>query len=282
MPRRERRRARRLPVHVPVEVDTKNGPVEAAMRDLSRPGVRLHLKAADLGFAPTADVGYAAFCVGRALRETVSMRLHYQAIGPLVEKCARVTRIAVPIEAPEAVEIGCHFDTPLSAEQVSMLGVALPPAGDGSPVSPGSPGHVVSVYPPQPALPPRAPAPAGPVPGAWDERSYRALISSVGPGTAPSILCQADRLNAEAVRVRMSRRGYEDLSVTEAAIRITQRHGSELSLKLMEGTDTRWIGPVRLYGVEVPAESEAEVLLTFAFAEPLGGDDRQRLGLKAA
>ncbi len=110
---------------------------------------------------------------------------------------------------------------------------------------------------------------------------YRALLSGSVKPRLPAILCHADRCSRAAVRVRMSRNGYEGLSVAEAAVRLTERHGTKLTMKLMAEHAGVWSGAVQLYSVEITGDAKSEVLLTFAFEHPLSEDESERLGLAA-
>lgn len=122
-----RRQADRVPVQVPVELDGHAGPLEARTADLSRTGARLRLDLATLGGWQGIDLSGAAALVREILPDTIGVRLHYKVLGPLLYRTITPTRISIPPDAPDHVELGCAFDRPLSLEETTSLGAPLPP-----------------------------------------------------------------------------------------------------------------------------------------------------------
>ena len=293
MSRSERRGATRMPLCATVEIETPQGALLAEMQDLSRPGTRLHLRRQALGLAEGGDLRTTVEQLERALGATPTVILEARGSGERIDKRVRITRISLPIDAPHSVELGCVFKVPLDPRQVKVLGLTGPVQRDVDAAEGRKPikrASTVRVRRPTPPVPPatgvvrlgdaaverrmEAREPVMPC-------SFRALISSAMEHSPPAILCNADQLSRHAIRVRMSRSGYEGLSVVEAAVRITERHGTQLSLKLMEGAAQVWTGPVRLYSVEVPDGAHSEVILNFAFDRDMSDEETVRLGLAA-
>lgn len=282
-----------MPLCATVVIVTSAGTFLGEMQDLSRPGIRLRLRRNALGLTETGDLRTTVEQLERMLGTTPTLNLDVRDGGLPIEKRVRVTRIALPMDAANTVELGCRFEVPLDPKQVRALGIAGPVERDIAAAE--------GRKPPRPASTVRVPRPPSKVPPATgiarvadpsvEVRTegdgpvvpcdFRALISSLAEPRRPAILCHADQFTRAAVRVRMSRHGYEGLSVAEAAVRITQRHGTEQTMKLVVDSLEVWNGTVRLYSVEVPDSRGGEVLLTFAFKDVLSDEETVRMGLVA-
>ncbi len=290
-----RRRACRLPLQVPVQLQGRDGPVDALMQDVSRTGVRLQVATQALGFAPTLELASTAQMVADRLDASIVMRLHHDALGSLLERTATITRLSIPSDAPDSVELGCQFEVPLSAEEATTLGVPLPPVeGDDEAFCPRADSAApfrrttVSELTADVEVPPERPdvaaEPSGqhaPAPrfGVSAKQTFRAYVASTADDAPPSLLCHTDHLSREAVRVRVPRTGYEGDTVAEATVRFTQRYGTRAGLKIMDIHQHLWTGPVRVCSLEMPAERGSDMLITLAFGRRLRPAELRRLGL---
>lgn len=142
---------------------------------------------------------------------------------------------------------------------------------------------------PEPLVPAAAPAPLGaagpraPAPAPRFASSvkyvYRAYLKSDVAAAQSTLLGNSDQLSRDAVRVRMARKGYEGLTVVEATILFSQRHGTRGGLKIMNGSTHLYTGPVRVCSIELPAAHAGEMLITLAFDRRLNPAETRRLGL---
>jgi len=314
MGRYNRRLADRIPVEVPVELDTNSGIVEAETMDVSRTGMRIHVRARDLGHAPSLEMSETAAHVAAALSPRFAARLHFRMLGPLLERVVRMTRLSIPPDRPAWIEIGCRFDEPLTLEDATTLGVPLPPVeGTDEEFCPradvAGPHHRESAVPnlaeaarrpqaqPQPveqapsesdveAEAPAATEKEGAAPGGDGARfggmvthRYRAFVTSTESEALPPLVCQTDQLSRIAVRVRLPREGYEDDDAAGATMRFTERYGNDVGLKLVDGPEHLWTGPARVFCVEVPEDVRTDVLVTLAFGRRLRPAELLRLRL---
>lgn len=266
----ERRRAQRLPVALPAAVETPSGPVDGDSQDVSRVGMRVRVTCRGLGFAPTLNLASTAAAVRGVFASTVDCALHHRVLPKSVRRVGGIARIALPLDAPDSVELGVHFDTPLTESDATILGIALPPLRAGQPTPAVVPEPVEAESPP-----------AAPLVGALS-CSYRAFLASSSPEAPPSLPCHGDQLSREALRVRMSRDAFSSDDAAAATMQFADRYGTRLTMKLMDVHKHLWTGPVRLCGVDLPPDRPGEMLLTLAFERRLRPAELRRLGLDRA
>lgn len=305
-----RRLADRIPVEVPVELDTNNGIVEAETMDVSRTGMRIHVRARDLGHAPSLEMSETAAHVAAALSPRFAARLHFRMLGPLLERVVRMTRLSIPSDRQAWIEIGCRFDEPLTLEDATTLGVPLPPVegtdeefcpradvagphhreakmldlAEAARRPPAQPVEDASSESGAAAETPASIEDAAPVSdgsrfGGMITHRYRAFVTSTESDVLPPIVCQTDQLSRIAVRVRLPREGYESDDAAGATIRFTERYGNDVGLKLVDGSEHLWTGPARVFCVEVPEDVRTDVLVTLAFGRRLRPAELRRLRL---
>ena len=291
---KNRRKAARVPFGVPVQIDSETGPIEAELVDVSRTGARIRVLSSDIGHPPSLDLAETALQVAAALPPHFEARLHYQVLGPLLHRGMNMMRIAVPIDAPSLIELGCCFDRPLNLDEITALGVALPQVESAPPAAPQRLDQLIGEEPVPVAgaddsqarptlrvLPPEDPEPPL-IPRFTSGISarYRAYVSGTLDVSPPTLPCWSDQLNRQAVRVRVPRAGYEAEDVTGATVRFTSQYGSHVQLKLVEGPVHLWTGRARVCGVELPQERAGDMLVTLAFARALRPAETRRLRLQ--
>lgn len=294
-----RRQAQRVPFGVPVQIDTEAGPVEAGLIDVSRTGARIRILTSEMGYPPTLDMTETALQVAAMLPPHFEARLHYRVLGPLLHRGMNMMRIAVPLEAPDLIELGCRFDRPLGADDIVALGAPLPGA-EPAPLKRDL-GSILPPDPPVPALqddeeieeakpepkilrvlPPSEPErPPLPRSSSGLHRRYRAYIGGTLACSPPALSCWSDYLSRQLVRVRVPRAGYEAEDVAGATVRFTSYFGNAVELKLVEGHVHLWTGHARVCGLELPEDRDEDMLITFAFARELRPAELKRLRLEA-
>ncbi|MDJ0523512.1 MAG: PilZ domain-containing protein [Planctomycetota bacterium] len=319
MPGGNRRQAERVPVRIPVQLQGLDRAVEAVTADLSRSGARLRIQAAQLGPLSSPDLEAAAKLVRGALSATTEAHLHYRVLGPLIRRTLRMTRIALPTDDAAVIELGCSFDVPLSHEETLSLGAPLPPmtGDDEAPLlradmpapfhreielsqAPQPPAEEEPTAEPEPESEPESesepePAPE-PVPvsegstpaaapmatprfAASAKHVYRTYLKREGTDAHPTLLGKSDQLSRDAIRVRVLPDEYAGLTVMEATMRFAELHGTRGSIKLMDGHQHLYTGPVRVCSLELPPEGD--VLVTLAFERRLNPAELRRLGLSS-
>ncbi len=281
-----RRRAARVCVGFPVQIYGNCGFVMGEVRDLSRTGLRMRVPTDDLGFSPTSNLREAAEGVAEALRDRFALDLHFEHLGPLLQRNVTLARIGLPAEAPGCVEICCQFDRELSDTDASFLETDLPPLQEvvaawvPSEHLPETCSGVVTLDPcaEPPVKIPRAEHDR-PTPCERPRQRYRALVRGTRRDAPSSFFCHTDLVTAIGVRVRIPRADYGD-HVTPAMRRVVARYGREMELRIVgkEGEDL-WTGAVQVNGVELPGEQRDVMLVTLGFLEPLRLSELRQLGL---
>ena len=311
MSERSRRLAERVPLRIPVRLHGRRGPIHAVTEDVSRTGMRLRIHVAALLAGASEDLDAAAERVRDLVPSETSADLHYEVLGPLIQRTLEMTRISVPLEDAEAIELCCAFDEPLSVEETVTLGALLPPvAGDDeapllradmpaphardvafdlsnlaptpAPAPEPTPAPAPAPAPAEDATPARAAAPEpAPVPrfASSTKHVYRAYLKRDGGDARPTLLGHSDQLSRDAVRVRVAAAGYEGLTVFEATVQFSERYGSRGGLKIMDGSQHLYTGRVRVCSMELPEDGAGDVLVTLAFERRLNPAELRRLGL---
>ena len=315
MPEGGRRVAERVATDVPLAVHTAKGRKPAHVQDISRTGLRLHVRAKDLGFAPTRDLQEVAIGVGDMLRQTFPVDLNHEMLGSLLRKQVEMIRLSVARESAAFVEICGRFDEPLSLEETTMLGIPLPPPRDSeeewdpeqemvapaartptlpqppvrrrkqppTPVPEATPEPVEEA--PDPATPEAIHAPdADDVLGYMTKRRYRAFLRTGGASRGTPVICQTDLVGYEGVRLRLPRSAApsEEAGVTQRLAAFHETFGGEPNTKIMDGAEHIWTGPTRLAALDLPPDHPEEMWVTLAFVHPLRPAEIRRMGLPAA
>jgi len=280
-----RRQADRVPVETSVQIYGRRGFVHGTICDLSRTGLRMRVRAEDLGFAPTSDLREAAEGVAKSLGERFALDLNHDHLGPLLQRGVELTRVGLPADAGEYVELCCQFDHELAHPEASFLETDLPPArklvaacvppehmpetGDGVVTCDPQAERPVEIERPQ--------AEAPPVPQRPRQR-YRALVSGTARDTPSSFFCHTDLITVIGVRVRIPRADYGE-HVTAAMRRLVKRYGRTMDLRILAETDEVWGGDAQINGVELPADQPDVMLVTLGFKSPLRLSELRTLGL---
>lgn len=286
------RGAERVPVEMPVEVLTLQGAVVGTVKDLSSTGLRVHLRADDLGFPPTADMSELARGLGSKLGTRFEVNLNHAVLGNLLAQSVQMTRLCAVNGQEGIVELGGRFLRPLAADAAAVLGVALPAPGEsteqatarGAPPAPTK--RVVDLHAPAPPAP--TPEPDSPdldaALGPSSRRTLRAQISCKAAGAPPATTCQTETVGMRGVVVRMARSNVGGVTRGETNIlqlsrRFTEVFGDEVTLKLHDGPIHLWSGPARVIAMHLPPDKPGAMLVTFGYARDLSPSEITRLGL---
>jgi len=297
--RGNRRRAERVEVGLPVQLHGPHGFIEAAVGDLSRTGLRLRVSPEAFSSERPTDLRGAAQWVAHVLAPQFSLHLNYRQLGPLIQKDVRITRIGVPADATDSVELCCEFVGALGEEETAMLGVALPPPTERSEAwnpardlprtcvgsvtfqPPGEDGiRAPFLLDPEQRVPnsPRCVSPCPP-------QRYRALVAGTKLDLPAAFFCYTDMVTVFGVRVRLPReagrslRGRRASSTGPVLEGFLRRYGAILELRLLKGGEDVWKGPARVSGLELPEHRPEEMLLSLAFVKALSLGDLRRLDL---
>lgn len=304
-----RRRTERLDTELPLAIHTTKGPVEAEIRDVSRTGLRFHIRACALGLSPTRDLYVMAEGVGRVLQQSFEADLNHAMLGSLIQKSVQMVRISVARESEELIEICGRFEIPLQLEEATMLGLPLPPSVDSDEdwdperrmVAPAAREVVLPERPraPRPA-PTKRPArsveagadPQAPVElerpdadgalGFTTTRRFRAYLRSRAPDGPQPLSCQTDLVGYEGVRLRIPRPPEAARGVAAAAAALREAYGAEPNLKLMDKADHLWTGATRIVAIDLPGNQPGDMLVTLLFVHALRPAEVRRLKLPAA
>jgi len=278
---------------VPAQLDGRAGPIDADLQDVSRTGVRIHVRTLALGFPPTLDLHSTAAMVAERLDEGVVLRLRHPLIGSPVAHRVRILRVALPADAPDSVELGCAFEVPLTVAESTILGGPLSPGADGDEAfcsraeapapllhAPARPEPTAApAKPSRPHLLADGPPERVPTFVATSRTIYRAYLQGSADDALPPLVGRADQVSRDALRVRVARAGSAEESAAEATMRFTSTYGTRLRLKLMDGVRHVWTGSVRVCGIEMPAEHAQVLYVTLAFGRSLRPAERRRLGI---
>lgn len=291
MSTRNRRRADRVEVGIPAQIYAQRGFLDASVRDISRTGLRLRLRVADLGMKATNDMAHAARAVGRVLAPHFALDLDYKKLGPLLQRPVQLTRIALDADAPLFLELCGEFDEPLDDEIVTILGEVLPPVRDDVPSwtpeenAAISYDGVVTMRPrdeltEKPVQLPDPAAASGPAAAPVRHR-YRALVTGTSKDAPPAFFCHTDLVTAVGVRVCLPRPS-DAIDIRNAISKLVKVHGSSVDVRILDANDDVWSGSARVTGVELPNDRLDVMLVTLAYDRPLSMAAMRRMGLVAA
>jgi hypothetical protein len=122
---------------------------------------------------------------------------------------------------------------------------------------------------PNPARPPATPPPVEAArPGAW-----KAYVHPMGSDLAAPVEARTESISAKGVQILIQDRellqvgGEADVASTMAALGAT--YGSEVALRLVDGTTPLWTGPARIEMIEVGMQAPYPVTLWLAYGRAL-------------
>lgn len=270
-----RRKADRVDVGIPAQLHTRIGPVAAEVVDLSRTGLRLRFPISAMPTDSSPHAGKAADRAAEFLAPTFGLDMHFEKLGPLLNKCVTPIRVGIPSDAEDMIEVCCEFENLFADEESGYLELTspLPPLRDSVDVW-------VDVVPdPEPE-----PTQAETVIASIPRQRYRALVSSLKHDAPPSFFCHTDMVTLVGVRVRLQRDeagvpAGQDLTLSEALSSLIARYGAELELRLVDKGGDIWRGPSRFSGIELPLDYPTEMLVTLAFDRNLSLAELRALGL---
>ena len=297
MSNRNRRRADRIEVGIPAQIYAR-GFIDARVCDLSRTGLRMRVRVADLGMQATSDMAEVARAVADVLAPHFALDLDYKKFGPLLQRGVMLTRVGLVPDAPLYVELCCEFDEPLDDEVATILMAELPPVRDDVPAwtpeenAQVSYDGVVTMRPEgsldekpvavaeAPVKLPNTEAPPKPASSPVRHR-YRALVTGTSRNAPPAFFCHTDLVTAVGVRVRLPRPS-DAADVRNAMGKLVKVHGSTVDVRILDESQDVWSGAARVTGVELPPDRLDVMLVTLAYERPLSMSTMRRLGLVAA
>lgn len=255
---------------------------DANVVDISVSGLRLRVRRDAVDLARTAGIGLAGTCIQNVLGPTFTAALESPQGHGQVMKRLLLVRLALRDDESGAIDLGCHFESPLTPSQVRTLGLVLPEleAPAGSVRRPAAfPGE--DRWPAKQAaldatsLDLRAEAVPEPEAPQSPRRPLRAVVATGSAGGVEPLVCHAESFTLHTVLVRARgemlpyarSRGVRDAAA--AAVEFTDHYGDQVDLELVEGVRSVWRGRTRVCGVEVDPERQRDILLRLAFGRPL-------------
>lgn len=271
-----RRAAERVSLQAPAQILGPLGPVDAQMRDLSRTGVRIRLKS-----VVSPDVPFDLLSTTQQLQKLIgnhpTVKLDAERAGPTVSRKIRVTRVVLPSDDQDAVDVGCRFDRALTDEDTTVLGVALlsaPVSSDAPPPRTEKRTPSLRVQVPPPPSKARESVAFGGIGDGFRPIGYQAHIS----GRGVSLECTAEAISTEAIVLQMKRATVQHRDVGNNMIkvvsRLASRFGGQVRLSVACGTSRLWSGVVRITGADLPDDRPDIMCVSFSFLQPL--DPRER------
>ena len=301
MSHRNRRRAERVEVGIPAQLYSQRGFLEAKLCDLSRTGLRMRVRVADLKLQATENVHVVVEAVADTLGDEFALDLDYKKFGPLLQRGVTLTRVGLVPDQPLYVELCCEFDEPLADDVLAILHQELPPIQEHP--EPWTPEPVPEVRPsgtltmrsqddlqerPVAVATTPAPAPSSPKKAAPTKPArppvrhrYRALVAGTSRNAPPAFFCHTDLVTAVGVRVCLPR-PKDAADVRNAMTKLVKAHGSTVDVRVLDEKADVWSGAARVTGVELPPDRADVMLVTLAYETPLSMATLRRFGLVAA
>jgi hypothetical protein len=251
-----RREAVRVPCEVPVRIEAEDAPqVVASLVDVSRTGLRIRLSGSVLGVHRLSSLAQIARRASALLGDSFLGELHFEHLGPLIRKQLRTVRVAKRDWEHADVELGCLItDGHLTDLEATLLGVHLPPVGAEEEA---------------PEAAPSEPAALRAYLYASDEHANEPIVARTGALTRGMAMLTVEE-GADHLRT---------MDVTSVAVALDDAFGSEVTLRIADGTEDLWVGPAEIKEVDVDDEASGEVKLGVAFGRELRAEELKRLGL---
>ncbi|MHC5010651.1 MAG: PilZ domain-containing protein [Planctomycetota bacterium] len=265
-----RRVDQRVPCRIPVEVRGKQKTLSTTALDVSRTGVRLQIPLDSLRLPPLPSLGRVALRLSEVIPEEAVSSFQPEGGGADVTRRLRVVRIVRPRSAQEDVVVGCTFDAPLSAEEAAGLGVdfaqtAVEADDDGEARSNGQ-GAAQAFHP-------------------SDLSEFkRTYIVPRGPEERTPFQTYTEFVSPHGIVVRVRDVNRLDLPGPEGDVAahimaFSATYGSDVTLRVLDGTRQLWTGPARLENAEMVPDAPHEIRLGFAFTRELWPKEREALRL---
>ncbi|MFM8980607.1 MAG: PilZ domain-containing protein [Planctomycetia bacterium] len=239
----------------------------------------------------TIDAASADFELGCALSQPLSdeesamleLGLHKVDAAPATPPAAVTAPAPTPIPSPRppASVVG-----PMLKDQPTRLRVVPPPAPATGRPGEAAPARVAVPPPPggRAATAPAAQAPAAPLLAvrsgpAWKE--WHAYVHPVGGQAGKPFLARIDDLGERGLQIRVPDRamlaldGALDVTSTMAAMGAS--YGSDVTLRLMDGSVHLWTGQARIDMLAVGEEPPHPVTLGLSFKRPLRPEEARAL-----
>jgi len=266
-----RRRAVRVDCDLPVRLEAEGGSLAVHLLDLSRTGLRLRMSGDLLGVHRLSSLAQITRRVEETLGSAFMAELHYERLGPLVRKQLQPTRIAKLDWEQTDVEIGCLLGEALTDEEVGMLGVALPPIGAKGPLTEleGTGPHHRTLT----------------LPHALADASERApFVAWIYPEpgkTSKPLRTETLSLTRDMATLSVDpRQGWDlpDVPVATVVDALDQAYGTEILIRIVDGSDDVWAGPAELQEVEL-TPATGRIRLGVGFGRQLRSEELGRMGL---
>jgi len=280
-----RRQTQRVYFGGSVRIASRRGPVSAQIQDLSRSGIRVRVSAEALGFPPSPHLAPSAKNMNAALGVRFEVAFHVEVLGRLVHRRTTLTRLAIPSDCPEALDLGCRFETELTVDEISILGAHLPPKRSRKH---DEPAHVEVVEELPPAEEPSSDVTIAPDNDGWvslESSPVRAYVNGRDAAGTHALVCEAKSVSPDALQIwcrsDVNRAALGEHDIVRAAVRFSDTYGDDVELRVTRGSESVWGGSARVRGVEFDPEQPQAMLLTVGFERPLRPEDRTRFGLSA-
>jgi hypothetical protein len=261
----ERRAAPRVACHLPMRISAQGRVLYAHAWDISRHGVGLRVPLEQLGLDPSEGMASVARRLDTVLADVMAAEFRYDVLGPLVRRGLRAVRIGRLDRARGTVELGCVLRTPLTDDELQVLGLDVPPATGVMPV-PADDAEVAM----------------------HDARSGRwaAYVAAAPTRPGPPLRSPSVRLAegcaAFVLDFPEARRLPLGVERTEAGTLLTgviESYGPQVTLFVVEEERPLWAGPARVDGLEVHGPEATALRLHLSPDRPLSPGEQLRLGI---
>ncbi|MDF1700732.1 MAG: PilZ domain-containing protein [Planctomycetota bacterium] len=272
MDEQNRRQAVRVACDLPIRLSDGEAERHGRIVDISRTGLRVRIPGAALGVHRLSSLVQVTRNLQEALGDTFLGELHYEMLGPLVQRQLTPCRIAKRDWEQTDVEVGCQFESPLRDEEVGMLGVALPAVGaEDAPedVEGSGPFRRTEPAPTRPHLR-KAPKP--------QLTAY--LYPAPGKTSKPLVTRTHALTKGMAILEVASGQGWDlpDLAVADLVMALDAAYGTSILLRVVDGDDDLWAGPAEIQEVDIRPGNN-EIRLGVTFSQQLRTEELGRLGL---
>jgi hypothetical protein len=268
-----RRQSVRVDCDFPIRLQGEDVPYVGRIVDLSRTGMRVRIPGKSLNVHRLSSLVQVTRQLQDALGDTFNGELHYEMLGPLVNRTLIPCRIAKRDWEQTDVEVGCQFNAPLTDDEVGMLGVPLPAVGaerapDG--IVGAGPVHRTSM-----------PAPGRPHLRREEAQAYMAYVyPSPGKPSKPLVTKTHTLTRGMAILEVETGQGWDrpDMAVGEVVMALDAAYGSDILMRVMNASQDLWAGPAEVQEVDVHPETH-RLKLGIAFGRELRTEELGRLGL---
>ncbi len=273
MDKDNRRQSVRVDCDLPIRLQGEHLPYVGRIVDLSRTGMRVRIPGKSLSVHRLSSLVQVTRQLRSALGDTFAGELHYEMLGPLVNRTLTPCRIAKRDWEQTDVEVGCQFNSPLTDDEVGMLGVPLPAVGAvnaAEGIVGAAPVHRTG-----------ARAPGRPHLRRDEAQAYMAYVyPSPGKPSKPLVTRTRTLTRGMAILEVEIGQGWDrpDMAIGEVVMALDAAYGSEILMRVVDDSQDLWAGPAEVQEVDVHPETR-RLKLGVAFGRELRAEELGRLGL---